>query len=251
MRTLDRRLPQAEALLEEYARTRAPALRDEIVEGFLYIAEIIARRFSGRGVEYDDLYQVAALALVKGVDRFDVSKGIKFASFITPTMVGEVKNYFRDRSRAIRMPRRGAQLAREIREEKARLEQRLGRSPRVDELAETMNLTEDAVLEGLELGNALSPVSLDAPAADEDGEGTLGQMLGFEDPGFADFEQSDMLARAMEALDDRQRQIIRGRFFEGLSQRDLARRMGVSQMTVSRIERQALSILRERMTGQE
>ena len=118
MRTLERRFPPTEDLLEEYARTRAPALRDEIVERFLYIAEIIARRFSGRGVDYDDLYQVAALALVKGVERFDVSKGIKFTSFITPTMVGEVKNYFRDRSRAIQVPRRGAQLARAIREER-------------------------------------------------------------------------------------------------------------------------------------
>lgn len=249
MRTLDRRLPQAEALLEEYARTRAPALRDEIAERFLYVAEIIARRFSGRGVDYDDLYQVAALALVKGIDRFDASKGIKFVSFITPTMVGEVKNYFRDRSRVIRMPRRSAQLAREIREETARLEQSLGRSPRVDELAEAMKLSEDAVLEGLELGNALSPVSLDAQTADEEGEGSLGQMMGFEDPGFSGFEQSDMLARAMEALSIRQREVIRGRFFDGLSQRDLARRMGISQMTVSRIERQALSILRERIVG--
>lgn len=250
MRTLDRRLPPPEALVEEYVRTRAPALRDEIVEGFLYIAEIIARRFSGRGVEYDDLYQVAALALVKGLDRFDASKGVKFASFITPTMVGEVKNYFRDRSRAIRLPRRGALLAKEIRDQKALMEQQLGRSPRVDELAQAMNLTEDAVLEGLELNGALSPASLDAPAEGDD-EGALGRILGFEDPGYADFEQGDMLNRAMVALDDRQRDIIRGRFFEGLSQRDLARRMGISQMTVSRAERQALSILRERMTGQE
>ena len=120
-----RNIVQGDALLAQYALSRAPDLRDRIVEAYLYIAEIVARKFSGRGVDYDDLYQVAALALVKGIERFDAEKGIKFASFITPTMIGEVKNYFRDRSRVIRLPRRSAQLARELREVKAKLEQEL------------------------------------------------------------------------------------------------------------------------------
>lgn len=246
-----RNIVQGDALLAQYALSRAPDLRDRIVEAYLYIAEIVARKFSGRGVDYDDLYQVAALALVKGIERFDADKGIKFASFITPTMVGEVKNYFRDRSRIIRLPRRSAQLARELRENRAILEQELGRSPTVDELAERMGISEDDVLEALEMSNAMTPASLDAQVADEDSETSLSTFLGFNDPGYSDFERSDMLDRALSTLDARQRAVIIARFYEGLSQRDVAAQLNISQMTVSRIERQALEKLRERMTEQE
>lgn len=246
-----RNIVQGDALLSQYALSRAPDLRDAIVEAYLYIAEIVARKFSGRGVDYDDLYQVAALALVKGIERFDAGKGIKFASFITPTMVGEVKNYFRDRSRIIRLPRRSAQLARELREVKAKLEQQLGRSPKVDELAEAMGVSEADVLEALELGNAMTPASLDAQVVEEDSETPLSSFLGFNDPGYSDFERNDMLQRAMSSLDARQRAVIIARFYEGLSQRDVAAQLDISQMTVSRIERQALEKLRERMTEQE
>jgi RNA polymerase sigma-B factor len=246
-----RNIVQGDALLAQYALSRAPDLRDRIVEAYLYIAEIVARKFSGRGVDYDDLYQVAALALVKGIERFDADKGIKFASFITPTMVGEVKNYFRDRSRIIRLPRRSAQLARELRENRAILEQELGRSPTVDELAERMGISEDDVLEALEMSNAMTPASLDAQVADEDSETSLSTFLGFNDPGYSDFERNDMLDRALSTLDARQRAVIIARFYEGLSQRDVAAQLNISQMTVSRIERQALEKLRERMTEQE
>jgi len=246
-----RNTAQGDALLVQYALSRSIELRDRIVECYLYIAEIVARKFSGRGVDYDDLYQVAALALVKGVERFDAEKGVKFASFITPTMVGEVKNYFRDRSRTIRLPRRIAQLARELRETKGLLEQKLGRSPKVSELAEALGLSDAEVLEALELGNAMTPASLDAQVADDDSETSLSTFLGFDDPGYSDFERNDMLERAMTTLDARQRAVIIARFYEGLSQREVAAQLDISQMTVSRIERQALARLRERMTGQE
>lgn len=246
-----RNVVQGDALLAQYALSRAPDLRDAIVEAYLYIAEIVARKFSGRGVDYDDLYQVAALALVKGIERFDAGKGIKFASFITPTMVGEVKNYFRDRSRTIRLPRRSAQMARELREAKAKLEQVLGRSPKVSELAEAMGVTEVDVLEAMELGNAMTPASLDAQVAEEDSETPLSNFLGFNDTGYSDFERNDMLERAMSSLDARQRAVIIARFFEGMSQREVAAKLDISQMTVSRIERQALEKLREQISEEE
>lgn len=240
-----------EALLYQYALNRDPDIRDRIVAAHLYIAQIIARRFSGRGVDFDDLYQVASLALVKAIERFDATKGIKFASFVTPNMVGEVKNYFRDRSRAIRLPRRGAELAQALRLARAKLEQELGRSPRVDELAEAMNITEDLVLETLEMANSMTPASLDAQVSNEDDDSSpLSKFLGFSDPAFAEFERSDMLKRAFAALDDRQRTVIQGRFFENLSQRELAQQMDISQMTVSRIERQALEILRNQISDE-
>lgn len=239
--------PNSEALLEQYAHTRDPALREQIVEANLYIAQIVARRFSGRGVDYDDLYQVASLALFKAVDRYEPDKGVKFVSFVTPTMAGEVKNYFRDRSRAIRLPRKGVELAQALKLTRSSLEQELGRSPKLDELAQAMNLSEDEVAEALELSNAMSVSSLDAQIAEDEENAPLSRFLGFDDPGFASFEQSDMLQRAMCALDERQQTVIRARFFENRSQRDLAAELGVSQMTVSRIERQALEKLREQI----
>ena len=237
----------ADALLLQYAETGLPEIRDKIVEAHLYIAEIIARKFSGRGVDYDDLYQVAALALFKAIDRFDLAKGIKFVSFVTPSMVGEVKNYFRDRSRTIRLPRRGMQLAAEVRKARAALEQQLGRSPTVDELAQYMELSEDEVLEGLEMAGAGATSSLDAQIGDDEDDSPLSKFIGSSEKGFTDFERNDMIARAMKQLDERQANVIRLRFFENLSQRDVAQRLEISQMTVSRAERQALQILREHM----
>lgn len=229
-----------DSLLAEYRQTGDPSARDRIVEAHLYIAEIIARRFAGRGVDYDDLYQVASLALVRALDRYDPYRGVRFASFVTPNMVGEVKNYFRDRARTLRLPRRGVQLAREVEQARDRLAQSLGRMPRVDELADALNVPEDHILEALETAG-LTLVSMDSPA-DEDQ--SLEQYLGIEDRGYADFEGRDALNRALDALTPRRREIIRLRYFDNLSQREAAARVGVSQMTISREERLALKELK-------
>ena len=248
MRNASRAAPSTvERLLEEYTLRPTPQIREKLVELHLYIAEIIARRLSGRGVDYDDLYQVAALALFKAVDRYDPSRGIKFASFVTPTMVGEVKNYFRDKSRTIRLPRRGVALMREIDQAKERLAQQLDRMPRSDELAEALGLPEADILEALETGGAASVVSLDAaPDGDED-TASLDSFLGMEDAGYSRFERSDAIERAMAALNARQRQIIHMRYFESKSQREIAMAMNVSQMTISREERRALEIMRQQV----
>ena len=145
------------------------------------------------------------------------------------------------------MPRKGVELAQALKLTRSSLEQELGRSPKLDELAQAMNLSEDEVAEALELSNAMSVSSLDAQIAEDEENAPLSRFLGFDDPGFASFEQSDMLQRAMCALDERQQTVIRARFFENRSQRDLAAELGVSQMTVSRIERQALEKLREQI----
>lgn len=247
MRT-NRRLPsgEIERLLALYIQTRSAEYRDRVVEAHLYIAEIIARKFSGRGVDYDDLYQVAALALVKAIERFDPDRGVKFASFVTPGMVGEVKNYFRDKSRIIRPPRRSTELARLVEAAKEKLAQELGHAPLVEEIAEFANLTEDEVLEGLEAA-ASQPVSLDMQTSDEDEELKLSSVLGTEDSGYSNFENADLLRRSMEGLTLQQREIIILRFFENMSQREVAQRIGVSQMSVSRAERSALEKMRQAM----
>ena len=232
------------ALMRRYAETREPALRDRAVEGHLYIAEIVARKFSGRGVEYDDLFQVAALALTRAAERFDPERGIRFVSYVTPAMVGEVKNYFRDKSRLIRTSRRGGELARTVASAREALTHDLGRAPRVDEIANHAGLTEDDVLEALE-ASAMKPVSLDA--APPEGERGIAETLGAEDRGFGDFENADALRRSMGVLTEKQRRVIELRFFENLSQREAAQRLGVSQMSVSRTERSALKQMRMEM----
>lgn len=237
---------EIEALLKQYALTHSPEYRDRVVEAHLYIAEIIARKFSGRGVDYDDLYQVAAMALFKAVDRFDLERGIKFASFVTPGMVGEVKNYFRDKARTIRPPRRSVELIKTIESAKDALLQKLSRYPTLDEIAEYTGLEEDTVLEVLEAA-ASQPVSLDMQLSDGEEDYTLASALGMQERGFGEFENADMLGRAMAKLSDQQREVIRLRFFENRSQREVAAALDVSQMSVSRAERRALEILREEL----
>lgn len=235
--------PEIERLLLLYAQTQRPEYRDQVIEAHLYIAEIVARKFSGRGVDFDDLFQVASMALVRAAGRFDLTRGIQFSSFVTPAMVGEVKNYFRDKSRSIRPPRRSAELARLVERVREQLTQALCRAPRVDEIAEAASLSEDEVLEGLEAASS-QPVSLDMNTTDDDEQLTLAHAIGSEEKGYSEFETSDMLRRGMERLNEKQREVIRLRFFENLSQREVAEQLGVSQMTISRTERSALEQLR-------
>ena len=244
------RLPgdEIKRLLRLWNETHLPEYRDRLVEAHLYIAEIIARKFSGRGVDYDDLYQVASLALFKAIGRYDPSRGIQLSSFVTPGMVGEVKNYFRDKSRTIRPPRRSTELIRLVESARQELTQQLSRSPRVDEIAVHANLTEDEVLEGLEAAS-MQPVSLDQQTVDEDEDLTLRQAIGTEEKGYSEFENADLLRRSMDQLTPKQQEVIRLRFFENLSQREVAQRTGVSQMSVSRTERSALERLRQLVTS--
>ena len=242
MRTNNRLSPEETArLLRRYAETGDTAHRDRAVEGHLYIAEIIARKFSGRGVDYDDLFQVAAMALTRAAERFDAERGIQFSTFATPAMVGEVKNYFRDKSRLIRTSRRGGALLKMVEAARESLTQNLGRAPRVDEIAAHAGITEDDVLEALEAAS-MQPVSLDAEPAED--ERSIAETLGAEERGYLDFENADLLRRSMDRLNDKQRAVIELRFFENLSQREAAQRLGVSQMSVSRAERSALEAMR-------
>lgn len=235
---------EIERIAALYVQSRSAEYRDRLVEAHLYIAEIVARKFSGRGVDFDDLYQVAALALVKAIERYDPDRGVKLASFVTPGMVGEVKNYFRDKARIIRPPRRAGELARIVENAREALFQQLHRSPTVEEIADHVSLSEEEVIEGLEAA-ASQPVSLDMQTSTEDEDLSLANVLGADEKGFSEFETADMLKRGMKKLNEQQREIIYLRFFENLSQREVAQRIGVSQMSVSRAERSALERLRD------
>lgn len=236
---------QEERLLERYWQTRSIEDRNKAVEAHLRYAAMIARRFSGKGVEYDELYQVASLSLIKAMERFDPSKDVKFTTFAMPTMAGEVKNYFRDRVRVIRMPRNSQALIQAIEKARSALEQELMRSPTPEEIAQKAELPLEAVVEAMALSNTRSVASLDAElAADDENSASLSAVLGTEEAGFAAFELKDEIRRALASLNEQEQRCVHLRFFENKNQRETAQILGVSQMTVSRLERKIMERLR-------
>ena len=198
-----------EELFRKYRETGDIAIRNQIVEKYLYIASVLAKKFVGRGVEYDDLYQVASLALIKGVERFDERKGLKFSTFITPTITGEIKNYFRDRSRLVHLPRKVSELRVSIKREAEKFLAETGRNATAKELAARLGVSEEDV--------------------------------------FEDVENRAAVHAALKNLSEEERKLVRYRFGEELSQMETAKRMGVSQMNVSRMERKILQKLKDNL----
>ena len=230
-------------LFRRYRETGDLALRNEIVEKYLYIASVIAKKFVGRGVEYDDLYQVAALALIKGVDRFDETKGLQFSTFITPTITGEIKNYFRDHSRLIHLPRRVSELRVSLKKCADEYMAETGMRPTAKELAKRLNVSEEEVVSAAEAGGV---VSLDRPVDDEEVMSYY-SVLPAEEDGLEKIENRDALESALTVLTQEEKTLIEYRFVQELSQVETARRMNVSQMYISRMERKILSKLKERL----
>jgi RNA polymerase sigma-B factor len=221
-------------------------LRDRTIEAWMPLARHLASRYAGRGEPVDDLQQVAVMGLIKAVDRFDAERGIDFAGFAIPTIVGELKRHFRDRTWAIRVPRRLQELRLSITAANHDLSHTLGRSPTVADIAAYLHITEEEVLEGLEGARAYNSASLSAPAG-ADGSTTLGDTLGSEDSGFALAELRIALGPALAGLDDREQKIISLRFYGNLTQNEIAEQVGISQMHVSRLLSKALAKLRTRL----
>jgi RNA polymerase sigma-B factor len=228
----------------EFAKTGDRRLRDELVEAHMGLAEYLARRFANRGEPLDDLVQVGLLGLVKAVDRFDPSRGVEFSTYATHTIAGELKRHFRDKGWAVRAPRRMQELYLRLTKVVGSLGQQLGRSPTIAELAVETQVSEEEVLEALEAGQAYRFASLDVPkGANGDGD-TLGEGLGEDDPGLVDVESRVVLSPLMARLPPRQQVIVRLRFFEGLTQSEIASRLGISQMHVSRLLARSVAVLR-------
>ena len=230
-------------LFKRYKETGDVALRNQIVEHYLYIADIIAKKFTGRGVEYDDLVQIARLALIRGVDRFDPDMGLQFTTFITPTITGEIKNYFRDKSRAVKVPRRLGELSMSVKKFSADYEAENGQKPSVRVIAQVLKVTEEEVVKALEVGGT---VSLDAAVYGEDGEGemSLHATLADEKDAYEEFETKEAIFAALKDCTEKERMIIKYRYKDGLSQSETAKKLGVSQMFVSRLERKILAKLK-------
>ncbi len=226
-----------------YAASREPSLREQLVAAHLGLAEYLARRFANRGEALDDLVQVASLGLIKAVDRFDPERGVEFSTYATHTIVGELKRHFRDKGWAIRAPRRMQELYLRLGKVVATLGQELGRSPTISELAAEVQVSEEEVLEALEAGQAYRSTSLDAPTGNDEGE-TLATRLGEEDPSLEDAESRATLSPLLAQLPPRERLILHLRFFEGLTQSEIATRLGISQMHVSRLLARSVAQLR-------
>ena len=233
-------------LFRRYRETGDKAIRNKIAEKYLYIADILAKKFGGRGVEYDDLKQVASLALLKGIDRFDPDLGMQFTTFITPTITGEIKNYFRDKSRLVKLPRKLGEISAAVRTFSAEYEGKNGVKPSIREIAESLKLSDEEVVRALEVGGT---ISLDGAAgtADDESERSLYAVLPDNDDRYERFETKDAIRSAMKDLSDTEKALVKYRYVDELSQSETAKRLGVSQMFVSRMERKLLAKLRENL----
>jgi RNA polymerase sigma-B factor len=246
------RLADERELWRRFVRDRDPAIREELVNRNLPFAKRLTRRYRGASESFDDLLQVASLALVKAVDRFDPERGIPFSAFASPTILGELKRHFRDRAWTVRVPRglhdRIAQVDRAVSE----LTEKLQRSPSIGEIAERLELEPTDVLEVLEANHNRRPLSLDRPAGGDDTEETSpADWVGEEDKNFELVEGRVALDAALPHLDERERLVLRLRFVEDMTQSQIAERIGHSQMHVSRILRRALARIREQVREPE
>ncbi|HWH94249.1 MAG TPA: SigB/SigF/SigG family RNA polymerase sigma factor [Baekduia sp.] len=232
------------ALLRRWHFEGDRAARDEVAARMLPLARSLARRYANKGEPLDDLEQVACVGLIKAIDRFDLSRDVRFATYAVPTIAGELKRHFRDRGWMMRVPREVQELSGRIGVVRERLVHDLGRSPTVAELARATATDEDRVLEALAAAEAYRTLSLDQPF--QDGTGPL-EAIGDDDLGFERAEARAMLADGLHRLAPREREIVRLRFFEGLTQREIAEHIGISQMHVSRLIRRTVEQLRERI----
>lgn len=237
--------PDTSDLFEELTRTRSRRTRNRIVEENMGLAIHIAKRFNARAGRDDDIEQVAMVALVKAVDRFDPSMGVPFASFAGRTIEGEIKRHFRDATWSVKVPRGAKELHLAVRRGSDELSTRLGRSPTVPEVANHLQLSEDDVITGLSVGEVRRVESIDPPTADDGTSSDRQRAVSRADRGFVDVENEAVVERLLASLPEREREIVRLRFDEEMSQVDIAAVVGVSQMHVSRLLRRALAQLRE------
>ncbi len=228
----------------EFQKQRDPRIRDILVEAHLGLADHLARRFANRGEPHDDLFQVASLGLIKAVDRFDPTREVEFSTYATHTIAGELKRHFRDKGWAVRAPRRLQELYLRLGKIIAILSQDLGRSPTIAELAKEAEVSEEAVLEALEAGQAYRFTSLDSTSSNDDNGIGLAAQLGEEDHELLDAEGRATLSPLLAELSPRERAILQLRFFGGLTQSEIATKLGISQMHVSRLLTRSLTKLR-------
>ena len=231
-------------LFRRYKESGDIRIRNEIAEHYLYIADILAKKFVGRGVEYDDLKQVASYALLQGIEGFEPDQGTKFTTYITPTITGKIKNYFRDSSRMVKLPRRLGEISAAVKKFAADYEAEKGVKPAVKTIADALTLSEEEVVKALEVGGTFSLDGM-ANGVEEDGGKSLYGLLADGEDQYEEFETKEALRTALKSFSDTEKALVKYRYMDELSQSETARRLGVSQMFVSRMERKVLARLKE------
>ena len=234
---------EIDARFVEYRRTRDRAIRNQLVQDHMRLAEFLARRFTNRGEPLDDLRQVALVGLVKAVERFEPDRGLQFSSFATPTIQGELKRHFRDKGWAVRVPRRVQELHLELDRTIGALSQELGRPPTPNEIAQRAGVDEEEVLESMEASSLYRLSSLDSGRPDDDGGGSPSERIGGPDEELDAVENRVAVGELLSILPAREQKIVYLRFFEGLTQSEIAEQIGISQMHVSRLLVRSLETL--------
>ncbi|MEL7649548.1 MAG: SigB/SigF/SigG family RNA polymerase sigma factor [Sedimentibacter sp.] len=229
-----------------YAETNDVEVRNQIFDKYRYMAEIISRKYSNKGIEHDDIYQIACMGLIYAIERFDITKGFEFTSFATPTILGEIKKYFRDKGWSIKVPRKIQEISKKVNDYNNLLASQLNRAPTIKEIAEYVHSTEEEVLEAFEAGKMFNSQSLDEKfdASNDDNDISLMDVVGTDDKYFQKIENEDFIRKSMDKLNDLEKKIIIKRFYSNKTQSEIARELNISQMTVSRIEKKSLEKLR-------
>lgn len=235
-------------LFLQYKLNKDIELRNQIVEKYLYMVDILIRKYLGKGVDYEDLYQVGALALVLAVERFEPDKGYEFSSFATPTILGEIKKYFRDKQWSLKVPRRLKEISLKVQEVKEKLYHEYNRKPTVEEIAKETGFTQEQIIEAMESSHAYGTYSLDKTFDDAgaDGDGSFFEKYtGFEESGFERIENSEIINMVLTEFNEQYRYIFKERFLYNRSQAEIAKVLGVSQMTISRAEKNIIKRFKE------
>lgn len=237
-------------LFKRYKETGDEQAREQLVLAHLNLARFLASKFKNRGESLDDLVQVATIGLIKAIDRFDISRGLEFTTFATPTIMGEIKRHFRDKGWSVRIPRRLQELSAKVTQVSDKLTEKLQRSPSVDEIAQALGVSVDEVLEAMESAHAYSSVSLDVPQGDDDDGTQSSTVIDKYALVDEDLESSDdriVLEQAIKDFSEREQQIIRMRFLEGFTQVEIAQKLQISQVQVSRLLRKTLQKFQEKL----
>jgi RNA polymerase sigma-B factor len=232
-------------LFKLYKENNDITIRNILIERNMYLASIMSKKFNNKGVDYEDIYQVASLALIYAIERYDVDKGFEFSSFANPTIIGEIKKYFRDKVWTLRVPRRIQELNKKISQARLDLEQKNKKYPKIKEIADYIGVTEEDVLEAIEASYGFKPISLDSTSKDEyEDNVSLLDKLGIEQKEFFNVEYNDFINSFIKSLNELEVKIFKDRLFFEKTQTEIGKELGISQMSVSRMERKIFEKLK-------
>ena len=233
---------QAVELFRKYRETGDISVRNALIENYMYVAEILAKKFAGRGVDYDDLVQIASEGLISGVEKFNPDLGYQFTTYVTPTITGLIRNYFRDFSQSVRVPRKLYALNARVREAANTYYQQNGVKPTVKQLCDMLGESEESILEAME---CRSPISLDATVKNDEGEAPVYDFIADDKAPFENFEDAETLRTEIAKLSEIEQEVVKLRFVHGKSQAEVGKELGMSQMFVSRAEKKIIDKLKE------